>query len=736
MKKTRQLVVLLILVSSLQWNVVVTSSAQSEARKKSPNDGFMKRIVIKDVSIPETSSHSLDPNDSTSSSMGIGHHPAHPPNEKQEDQHKSGHKGGSVTSTSTSTKQQEIFAPDPFKPVLPQKQTIKPKTLAPSRVPTTVVKASPGAFTVLLHTKKESQTKSSQDKANNRGSTRYPSPSSWNDNNHNNNHHQNNKHNGNSPSASGDKNTYKMSYKKKYYFGDSGKVGKKAIKKKKTTKYSGSYDDSSSGKKKEKGKKGSNIDQKGKRGKKHIPNTKKPSPSPSIFPTTAPPTTSNFPTQFPTTPSPGQLPTSSSPTMASEGPSNSPSATVPSIGSDVPSLVPSSTPFTNSPSNSGPGLPTFRPTANPTALTDFPSSLPTIVQTTTSTPQAVLTSTLVSTTAANGNSPLCSDLSIQEPLECLPSSASCANSAESLQFAIDSVSSTSRGETIAICNGTTIITDTPITILDRSMTVCCQGVHCVLQSTGNDRNLVIKGSDVILSNLIFRDGVAPDPGQGGGNVHVSSSADVGIVNCVLENGRSSTSGGGGNLFVERVVGALTISNSFFLYGRDVSGSGGGGAWIQGTNNLDVKRSCFAGNTGTMGGALSFVGPSSQDVALSNTFVAISDSLFVKNSAQEGGALHLQLNFIEWVEFFLSGTSFWNNRAEVQGSMAVVKADVTDRSTFHVSGNAGGSNVIVGDGTIPTPSPPCSDLLFELSSSTNGISDLASKCVPVGEDVVL
>lgn len=273
---------------------------------------------------------------------------------------------------------------------------------------------------------------------------------------------------------------------------------------------------------------------------------------------------------------------------------------------------------------------------------------------------------------------------------CMPTTGPCVSSFSSFQSAVDQAGSDS---VVSLCGSNTITMPSAVVINDSRVTVCCESDDCVLESTGAGRNLVATGSDLTLSNVLFKGGSSQE-GRGGGNVEILANGTHRILNCAFEGGRHESSGG--NLFIGTFDSVL-VQNSRFA---DGDAQRGGGLYVEDALEVIVTDSEFVNNkalVSTGGGGMMITSTPSaagQSVTLYNT-------TFRKNQASFGAG-YLATTMGELPKLSIIESKFEDNEAFEGGAVWVALYDALDTLDLTLCGNAGFGNVAENE---------CDDIFF-------------------------
>ena len=184
---------------------------------------------------------------------------------------------------------------------------------------------------------------------------------------------------------------------------------------------------------------------------------------------------------------------------------------------------------------------------------------------------------------------------------CEPTSGSCAASATELQALINAEVS-GGNNVVTICDGVTIDTQEvsggiTATDPDRLITLCCEGLDCLLANGGSGRNLEVTAGSVTLMDIGFVGGSAP--GEFGGNVKIVSEGGFAtIVDCTFQGGSAVL---GGNLFLDSTNARVTGCS----FSDGSASSAGGGMFVsrRHANDYVIEDSEFNNNSAGTGGGL-------------------------------------------------------------------------------------------------------------------------------------
>ena len=150
------------------------------------------------------------------------------------------------------------------------------------------------------------------------------------------------------------------------------------------------------------------------------------------------------------------------------------------------------------------------------------------------------------------------------------------------------------------------------------------GATVTISGGGAKRIFHVFGPSVsTMSNMVLRDGLAPD-GEGGGGIYVESGASLTMTSCTMLS--CVASGGGGAI---RNSGALVLHQSTFA-GNLATGAYGG-AVDNVTGQLTVDRCTFTGNVASTGR-----GGAIDNYSTGAAIVSIQNSTIAYNSAALGG----------------------------------------------------------------------------------------------------
>jgi hypothetical protein len=234
-------------------------------------------------------------------------------------------------------------------------------------------------------------------------------------------------------------------------------------------------------------------------------------------------------------------------------------------------------------------------------------------------------------------------------------------------------------DVIALCG--TIETQSAISLQQPNLKLCCaQAQDCAMRSSGQDRNLVVTGSDFTLQEIDFFDGKAGD--GDGGNVDITAQGHHLVSGCKFHGGQTNSYGG--NLHV-RNANSLTIERSSFLDGRSEGGGGGVAVWA--TDKWKLVDSVLENNWGFMGGGAF----SSQDFGETGQDITIKGTKFSNNSADFGGG-YLATTIGTLPSLTIQNCEFDTNTATEDGGAAmVILYDDLSTLDLSLSGNSGAGN---------------------------------------------
>mmetsp|Transcript_7926 Transcript_7926/g.14021 ORF Transcript_7926/g.14021 Transcript_7926/m.14021 type:complete len:467 (+) Transcript_7926:163-1563(+) len=262
--------------------------------------------------------------------------------------------------------------------------------------------------------------------------------------------------------------------------------------------------------------------------------------------------------------------------------------------------------------------------------------------TTTTTP----TTTTTSAATNNGDSPISTpspqdvDAALVPPSAC-QNSPTCYDNADDLQAAFLDPETT----LIALCADIQI--QEPLK-LDRTgvrLVGCCRDGNqnwkkCVIQGSGQGRNLIVTGDDFVMENIALWDGYgqsnySPLQDACGGNLLIDGPVNgrYQITQCEFFNGQCSLSPEGGNVYVSSPGGSVTCIRSKFVQGL---ASFGGGLAVVDATAVRIEGCEFTDNQGS--GLAHFIWSPSPDITDPGQQIVIRDSTFTNNEGRFGGAI--------------------------------------------------------------------------------------------------
>ena len=200
----------------------------------------------------------------------------------------------------------------------------------------------------------------------------------------------------------------------------------------------------------------------------------------------------------------------------------------------------------------------------------------------------------------------------------LCASAQCHFTFEELQEALEL-----DGPVVALCGDVTINSD-PIIVRRDGVTLvgCCEARKCMIEGSGNTRNLVVRGADFTLQNIALVGGRCNNPIEGGGaNLQYSGAGPLSVIDSELRNGRCGSEGG--NLY------ASVTNGNVYLKGSRFDGGDGwivGGALVNNARDTHVIDCEFLNSRGSGFGRYTGSGRS----------LNVNGSLFLNNVAEYGG----------------------------------------------------------------------------------------------------
>lgn len=261
---------------------------------------------------------------------------------------------------------------------------------------------------------------------------------------------------------------------------------------------------------------------------------------------------------------------------------------------------------------------------------------------------------------------------------------------------------------VSLCGSNTITTTSAITVNQTGMTLCCESEDCVVESTGDDRNLLVTGDNFTLSNVDFRGGNTQE-GRGGGNVEILANGTHAILECTFDGGRHQFSGG--NLFI-RTSDSVLIQNSLFLNG---DAQAGGGLYVEDALQVVVTDSVFSNNTAmsTGGGGILTTLAIPRSIGQS---ITLYNTSFRENTASFGGG-YLQTGIGELPKLTILESQFEDNEAFEGAAAGIFLYNELDTLDLTLCGNGGSGNVAEN---------ACDDMLFYLE-------DVNRSCIGVKED---
>jgi len=266
--------------------------------------------------------------------------------------------------------------------------------------------------------------------------------------------------------------------------------------------------------------------------------------------------------------------------------------------------------------------------------------------------------------------------------ECVPTTGPCVSTFTELEQAVASASS---DDVIALCgNNVPIIAETAILVDQPSLSLCCSGMDsCIMESSGNDRNLMVTAPDFTVQDIIFANGTSSSDG---GNMIIDAAGSHQIIGCEFRNGKAGVNGG--NLAVEQAD-TLTIMGTSFVNGT--AGDLGGGANIN-ASRWFADECTFKANSAFAGGGL--------NTWFSPIEISIKDTVFDSNFAETGGGYFASaLGDLRSLEIL--GCTFDDNEG---GGAGHANLDDLSKLDLRISGNDGSGNV--GDDFFE-----CDDFLF-------------------------
>ncbi|KAL3917645.1 MAG: hypothetical protein SGILL_004617, partial [Bacillariaceae sp.] len=251
----------------------------------------------------------------------------------------------------------------------------------------------------------------------------------------------------------------------------------------------------------------------------------------------------------------------------------------------------------------------------------------------------------------------------------LCTSAECQFSYEELQLALES-----GAPVVALCGDVSIDSD-PIIVNRDGVTLvgCCDARKCVIEGSGNTRNLVVTGAAFTLQNLALVGGRCNNPINGGGaNFQYSGAGPLNVIDSELRDGSCGSEGG--NLYAEARNGDVYLKGSRFDGG---DGWLVGGALVYDARDTYVIDCEFLNSRGS--GLGRYLG--------SGRSLNVNSSKFVNNVAEYGGMF--VSHFGDMPKIAVWNTIFEDNTgSEVGGAFSYTGGPL---SRFEWTGNAGQGN---------------------------------------------
>jgi hypothetical protein len=290
---------------------------------------------------------------------------------------------------------------------------------------------------------------------------------------------------------------------------------------------------------------------------------------------------------------------------------------------------------------------------------------------------------------------------------CVPTTGPCVSTFVDLQ---NVVSSLAKDDIVALCGN--IVTESAIVVEQSNITLCCadegDAQECVLQSSGNDRNLVVTGDDFTLQDIAFLNGVARGQGKAkfegnacGGNVVVDGNGDHRIIGCEFRNGSCDRGFGGsygGNVFI-KTSGSVSLKRSSFINGTGI----GGGVAVWDAPVFSTDHCLFEGNSG----AGVFSGNLDAEVREPGQSITFDSTSFINNEGDYGGGF-LASGFGTMPSLLVVNCVFEGNTASVDGGAGSVFPD-KDEVYLRLFNNTGNDNVASNDS--------CDGFSFHLGTNT-------------------
>lgn len=291
----------------------------------------------------------------------------------------------------------------------------------------------------------------------------------------------------------------------------------------------------------------------------------------------------------------------------------------------------------------------------------------------------------------------------QDP-DCSPTSGECASTSDKLQELLDAAVA---GDTVSICEGATLSTESAITASTPSLTLCCKGgaKDCTIESkTGNNQNLLVEVPDshvkgYTINGISFLNGNSGS--VGGGNVRLVGSGDHQLNDCRLVDG--TTDRFGGNLYVDAgLSGSISLFNSSFSNGS--ANRAGGGVFVEKSGVVTVSNSHFTNNHAESVGGL-YTGTSTnydpQDVLIEsssftgNTANRLAAGFYMGFTTALGDLSTLSILNTSFDDNIVIDADQWSYSS---GGAGTIGAQESLKSVDVVlSGNSGSGNSAVCDG---------------------------------------
>jgi ribosomal protein S17 len=265
-------------------------------------------------------------------------------------------------------------------------------------------------------------------------------------------------------------------------------------------------------------------------------------------------------------------------------------------------------------------------------------------------------------------------VSIEYP-KCVPTSGKCVATFDELQIIVSRKSKD--GDTISICEESTIEASSAINIRRNNITFCCESgpFQCLIVSTGSDTTIVVFGINFTIRGMIVTGGATRMYNGGNLAIEGDSIGSYVIDQCSFTSG--STLEGGGNIFV-RSVNSVIISNSIFVNGY--SEKSGGNVAVHNAHNVTVSNCLINAGISAMGGGITITYAENIWMYHNN----ITDNIATESS----GGIDI---VYPYGTVTLLKNNFINNHATRSGGGVTVTHDVTPPIPVSVTLNTGVKN---------------------------------------------